>query len=411
MIKKLHTLALCAYAILAMSCSDSDNEIQNPVEEPGTTPDVEIDYSKVGVEYDDGKNIVFNVKIGIDKEGWEMRDREFFVTRLKRLWDEINVRFNNGALERRYIFVPDLEDIIVYESLGTKAICGRDGETNWDALAHAVEDGRFDTDKYQIFVNLDFVPQVTDKGEGGGGCGWHKGISNILVINAGEKWDNKFYDHFDKKIAPNTAAAITHELGHARGLIDIYNHPVTAANNPHWNQPFAPIEGIMHAKTYGSIADCTWSDYEIDVINLNAEKQGKPNPHYCYTCMNDWFADELEVYITEDGKPVTESTVNFYNSKYDGGRKIDRNIYRTYAADHVLTLDAHDLFWWGDWKKDDDAWKYHELMLVEVINKETGHKGYSYLANYEIHWQGIKDKRANRDAHSVYKLVIDIKGE
>ena len=66
-------------------------------EKPGTDNpggNGEFDPGKVGLEYDDGTNIAFQVKLAVDKEGYDMRDLEFFKSRLKIQWEAINERFN-----------------------------------------------------------------------------------------------------------------------------------------------------------------------------------------------------------------------------------------------------------------------------------------------------------------------------
>ena len=149
--KQFYTLLFFCLGMMFVGCSDDDkNEPQLPGE-PGTeVPDGgEFNPENVGLEYDDGTNCAFNVKIAIDKEGWEMRDAEFFKNRLKTEWDAINERFNKldkqGALKRNYVFIPDLEDIIIYEN--GKDDKGNNISKHWDVpVDHA---DKIDFNKFQ----------------------------------------------------------------------------------------------------------------------------------------------------------------------------------------------------------------------------------------------------------------------
>lgn len=69
--KQFYTLLFFCLGMMFVGCSDDDkNEPQLPGE-PGTeVPDGgEFNPENVGLEYDDGTNCAFNVKIAIDKEG------------------------------------------------------------------------------------------------------------------------------------------------------------------------------------------------------------------------------------------------------------------------------------------------------------------------------------------------------
>ena len=77
-------------ATVCFSCSDNgSNETmlpQEPDSEESINPGADGNYDNIGIEYDDGTNIVMHVKIAIDKEGWDMRDETFFKTGLKKHW-------------------------------------------------------------------------------------------------------------------------------------------------------------------------------------------------------------------------------------------------------------------------------------------------------------------------------------
>lgn len=394
MIKQLYTLLFCLFAAVSISCSgDNDNEPQFPDKPESETPDNgEIDYSKVGLEYDDGKNLIFHVKIAIDKEGWEMKDKEFFKTRLKIQWEKINERFNKldkkKALKRNYIFVPDLEDIIVYENEANKS-------GNWSIATRYAQ--RIDLKKYQCMVSYDFVIQDFEVGNGGG-CGDDgNGMSCILVINPGEENLNKFCDHLSE--SSNTVAAITHELGHFRGIYDLYLVNFGGANNPINGEGFQAPRGVMNNNTYEPLEKCEWNEYELLCLNANLSRK---KYRLFDICLQDYFTDNLEINITEDGNPVSKYELNFY--KY-GSYKVESKVYKKQSAGGATArMNARELFWYGE-----AQWQWNLMYLIEAINPVTGHKGYHFLPFYEPHMQGLKDKSANPiEGNSTYKITIDI---
>ncbi|WP_343556355.1 hypothetical protein [Sphingobacterium sp.] len=386
---------LCIHT--AVSCSPN-KEVLQP-EEPGN-PSVPgtggTDWSNVGIEYDDGTNIVFHVKIAIDKEGFDMRDMDFFKSKLKTQWDQINERFNGldktNKLKRNYIFVPDLEDIILYNHNDNAQ---DPSSSHWEVPDH--HNNRIDRSKFQCLVVYDFAVQA---GEKGGGFGDSDGVGNILVINPSESNIGKFYDHFAE--SANTVAAITHEMGHFRGVVDTYLCRVSAGNNPVSGQAFEPEAGNMN-NPYPALPDCAWSDYEMRVINANGAKK---EFRMIYKTMRDYFPDEVEFNVTQGGTKVENCKLNFY--KIEGG-KVKTPFVKTYDfTGGTLRKGGHELFWYNDWVQ--WPWTYYDIMLVEAINTQTGAKGYSFLPAYEVHNKGIKDKVEDKiSGKSIFSRTIDIK--
>lgn len=373
---------ICVFANIC--CSEgSNNQPILPDEEEPTPPPSEFNPDNVGLEYDDGTNIAFHIKIAIDKEGFDMRDMDFFKSRLKTQWEAINERFmkqdKKNVLKRNYIFIPDLEDIIIFEG------------DHWEVPKNYAN--RIDKNKYQCIVAYDFVIQ---EGEGGGGCsddGY--GMSNILVVNPGIE-PGKFFNHLDE--TTSTVAAIVHEFGHFRGIIDLYPFAIKASDNPVSGQSFSPIAGIMN-NPYPAIKDCEWSEYELRCLNVN----GARKEYRLYdTCLWETFTDFIEFTITENGEPVEGYTLNFYKTE---SYKVTKQIAHTMSADgNKVRKDAKALFWYGK-----ALWQYYGMFLVEAINTKTGNKGYCFLPIYEPHTQGLIDKVENKITDkSFYKKTIDI---
>lgn len=356
-------------------------------------------YSDTNREYDDGENIIFHVKLAIDEEGFAMMDNdmEFFKEYLGDQWDEINRRFNGldkkGILNRNYIFVPDLEDIIVYKY--------KSNDSHW-SVAKDYED-RIDVSKFQLSVAYDFVKQ---DGEGGGGFGGNcpEGMNNIMVTCYSKTKEDV------RKYAGTEALSdesIVHELGHYRGLIDTYWCEISAANNKVNGKSFTPERGNMMGACYAPIEEVEWSEYEMYVINTTAAGGKNVDIH---STVRDYFPDEAEFQVTENGKPVKGFTLNFYPKDYTGSN-IEK-VSRTYTQEgNSIILDAKvPLFWpWQVWYENHPH-TYNRLLLVEAISTQTGKKAYQFLPVYEVHKQGLLDKYLNKiTGKSVFKMTIDIK--
>lgn len=399
--KNFCTSLIFLLGMFFISCSGDNNEPELPGDDDTdtpVTPDGEIDYSKVGLEYDDGKNIIFHVKLAIDKEGWDMRGEEFFKTRLKTQWEQINERFNKldkkGELKRNYIFVPDLDDIIIYENDEATQTT-----MHWGEMLKKYP-GCLDYNKFQVMVSYDFVIQSYEVGKGGG-CGDIKGLSTILVINPGQENLNKFTDYFED--SKKTVESITHELGHARGIWDLYVVNFGGSNNQVNGKGFSATPGVMNNNTYDPLEKCNWNEYEILCLNANLAKMEKSGVCLWNTCMREYFADQIEISVTENNAAVEDCTLNFY--KY-ADYKIDNKAEKTRAAaGGTARMDAYELFW--DGKTSAGGWAL--MFLVEAVNNKTGHKGYHFMPYYEPHTQGLKDKSANPiSGKSTLKVAIDI---
>lgn len=356
-------------------------------------------YSDTDREYDDGENIIFHVKLAIDEEGFAMMDKnmEFFKEYLGNQWDAINQRFNRldkkEILNRNYIFVPDLEDIIVYKSVN--------GDSHWNVATDYAD--RIDVEKFQLSVAYDFVQQ---NGDGGGGFGGKcpKGMNHIMVTCYSKtKEDIRKYAGTDGL----SDESIVHELGHYRGLIDTYWCEVSAANNKVNGKSFAPERGNMMGACYAPIEEVEWSEYEMYVINATAAGGKNVDMH---GTMRDYFPDKVEFQVTENGQPVEGFTIKFYPKPYN--KDVIETVSQSYTQNgSKLTLNARwPLFWpWEQWYNG-SPWAFNRVLLIEVISKKTDKKAYEFLPVYEVHKQGLLDKSENKkEGESVFKMTIDIK--
>jgi hypothetical protein len=321
-------------------------------------------------DYDNGDTIFINVKIAIDEEGWKSKTPDYFKTELKKQWAQITNRFNTSdkrkQLKRYYVFKPDLENIFIYS--GCSYWNGKNGDGN------GADNQVLKTLNKNIFktvVIYDFFYNGADAGEYGGGCGNSDGINTILVINASEDMKNKYNDHF----GIYTYRAITHELGHSRGCIDLYSEVVDAKNNPVSHEGFTPPHCIMNDMCYTDDNATEWSDYATKIIN----KAGNLKINDIVNkMMLDYFAKTFTMKVTKNNTPVN-AIVKFYPVVYkDWTSTVSTTPRSTFTVsngsytipDLQSYIFSNDAPGWGRWP----------MFLVEA--SVDGIKKYQWLTDY-----------------------------
>lgn len=341
---------------------------------------------KYTADYDNGTTISINVKIAIDEKGWNTQTPEFFKEKLKDQWNRITARFNSSdkkhQLKRTYIFKPDLDDIIVYKG------CSYWGENGANKKAI----NRMDTSLFKLVVIYDFFYEGTENGEYGGGCGNDNGIGTILVINASEGMKNKYNDHF----GIYTYRAITHELGHFRGIIDLYADVVKGENNPINKESYNPPHCLMNDYCYTSDEESSWSDYSIKIINKTGNTK---RANLIDNLMYDDFADKMRITATKNGEP-TGVKVKLYQASYSyvtWSNTVSKTPYCVYDVKNgnYEVTDLRSLFYKNKEEKSDRR----QVFLVEAINNE-GQKKYAWISDFEMH-------NCSMDGNKTYELKFE----
>lgn len=358
------------------STSGNDPEINKPdTEKPEYTAD-----------YDDGTTIYINVKIAVDRKGCQTQSPAFFKEKLTTQWNEINARFNNcdkkHQLKRKYIFKPDLDDIIVYDG------CSYWGENGADTKAIQ----RMDKNIFKLVVIYDFFYEGAEKGEYGGGCGNNNGIGTILVINASEGMKNKYNDHFNQY----TYRAITHELGHFRGVIDLYADVVEGKNNPVNGEGFTPPHCLMNDYCYTPDEESSWSDYAIKIINMvgNTKQSGLIDE-----LMYRDFADNMIIKMTINGTPAN-GKIALYPATYSYEtwcNTVSKTPYCTYNIQNgsYIINNLRGLFF----KNPENKWDRRQVFLVEATTVD-GQKKYTWISDFMMHNSGM-------DGNKTYEVKFD----
>ncbi|WP_270540011.1 DUF1735 domain-containing protein [Bacteroides zhangwenhongii] len=350
------------------------------------------EYNDVEREHDDGKNCIFHVKIAIDEPGYKMsgRDMKYFQEKIAIQWEAITERFNaldkNGLLKRNYIFVPDVKDIIVYD----------------ENYFSRKDNPRIPYDKFQLIVCYDFYKD--DNINMGGGS--YSGDMNAGIDLIGMGAHCKNAEEFDRVLNPETSGfeeALAHELGHFRGLLDTYLCDLSSSNNKINGQSFTAEWGNMMGAYNRPIGEVWWSDYEAYVINVTGAKHCAGSG-----TVAAYFPENMEVTVTEQGKPCDDFTLKFYPKEGNIIKSVKNEFKGTGG---VIQIDARKLFWEkeGGWNNRPYAGSFYKLFLVEAINKKTGKKAYKMLPYYDVHKQGLIDKSEKPiDGESTFKYSINI---
>lgn len=105
------------------------------------------------------------------------------------------------------------------------------------------------------------------------------------------------------------ADSLVHELGHARGAVDMYGLTVAGANNPVNGQGYTPEGGFM-TYPYGAT---TWDSYSTRIINASADMVYNDD-HIVRQSI-----PVVQVRATKNGTPVTGATVELYGSSWYSG--------------------------------------------------------------------------------------------
>lgn len=279
-------------AYLFMACgSDSDGTIPDPEPVPPvvTQPD----------------ELEFKVLVYIDKPsvmGHLGGSERMVTTRMNTLFRQVSNYWNecsHGKLKHKYRY--SMADMMVYE-----------GSSNDPAFRKKVYDDPMDFSKYDVVVLFDCKQDNGETGNGGGACGGGKDNRSVITVIAGAEPKDIFNDA--------TYRTLVHELGHYRGVTDLYQYLIVAKDNPVNHQDYnGPIDCVMNWAAAGE-----WSDYAAKCMNLSAgSKQiGNDFPDF----FGQMYPKKLEVTVTVGGQPKRGVKVNLYGSRA-GGTNRSRDIW------------------------------------------------------------------------------------
>ncbi len=166
-----------------------------------------------------------------------------------------------------------------------------------------------------------------------------------------------------------TAECLAHELGHARGVPDIYAMEVKA--NPINGEMFSPVTCIMNNCWGGT----SWSEYAQLLINRNKDLvRGEEG---FVPLEQPQYPEEVVLKVTRDGEPVKYAAVNIYREvMYECNIESTPAMQRTLGADGSVSLNPTTLF------NASYGGIGYGVLLIEVVDGTE--KAYRFVPVYEV---------------------------
>lgn len=303
----------------------------------------------------------FNIYVAADKASVDfLGGSEAYQKKLDIAFHKVNRKWNGydrNNFNHYYRFIPHLEN--VYEGSSMQA---------QDAISKKIDKNRFDL-MFMIDGKCDFPDE-----KGNFACGGDSEGFTIVSIKNGDKSNGV------KDFAKLNWEGFAHELGHYRGVTDLYASQIRAEKNPVNHRTYMPEKCLM---LYSSGND-TWSTYAVNIINRTAKSKqlSKDFPNL----FKSLFPENIRVSVFKDGKPLSGIDVRIYGTRalyYD----VITPAYRTFRTDSngMCTItDVPDIYCnpsqpgrpdelpWGRW--------FGLLMEVEY----NGVKKYEWLPEYKV---------------------------
>ena len=166
-----------------------------------------------------------------------------------------------------------------------------------------------------------------------------------------------------------TSECLAHELGHARGVPDIYAMEVKT--NPISGTLFSPVTCMMNICWGGD----SWSEYAQLLINRN--KNLVRGQEGFIPLEEPKYPKNLVLNITRDGQPVKYAAVNIYREEmYKNTVDVTAFMKKTLGTDGLLSLSPVTLF------NGAGGGIGYGVLLIEVVDGES--KTYRYIPVYEV---------------------------
>lgn len=210
--------------------------------------------------------------------------------------------------------------------------------------------------------------------------GWGNEVISIFKNGKDDVDASYTYDILSKY---NTTETLAHELGHARGVPDIYAMEVK--ENPINGEKFVPVECMMNI-CWG--AD-SWSEYSQLLINRNRDYvygDGK------FIGLEEPFhQDELELKVTKNGVPLSFGRVTVY-PEYNLEYKIETTPLMTGTLTNEGTMKIDPKLFFN---------QHGILVGTALIEVEADEKYYRFLPVYEFQVAYLKGEKT--------KYVVEMK--
>lgn len=304
---------LTMFVFLACS-SDSDSE---PIPAPEPPPVVE-----------EPDELEFRVLAYVDEasvKGHLGGSDRVVKAQMDKLFRNATNFWNKGSNKLKYKYRYTLADMIVYK-----------GSSQDATFRKKVYNDPMDFSKYDVVILFDCLQDNGETGNGGAACGGGSDHRSVVTVIAGPSKPLKVFED-------NTYMTLAHELGHYRGVTDMYQYVIAAKDNPVSHEAFDAPACIMRWTSDG-----VWSDYAVNCMNLSAgaKQIGKVIPDF----FNKLYPKKIEFNVTVSGQPKGGITINLYGSRA-GSSSRSRDIYpevfvtgKTNSSGNYILNDAKKYF-------------------------------------------------------------------
>lgn len=324
--------------------------------------------------------INYNVFIAVDKAAVEhWGGKEAYQTKLNAFFGQVNEFWNSagqGRFKYYFRYVPDLQVVYGCSSRQLEDIYKKSaGFPNHDVLLI-------------IDSLLDFDDEEGVKGWYCGGVS--EGLS-LVVCRSRSKTE-----HEDLFGIDYLHRGVAHELGHYRGVTDLYADRIREKNNPVNHIEYEPDSCVMnnHYKTY------KWSPYAVNVINYTA-KSKRPGRDF-QGFFKKMFPENMQVSVKVNGKKKKGVKLNLYGSRAKFNDLI-ATPYRTYQTDkrgELLITGVPNLYDSPVEPLHTDNLPYNRWFTFLLEAEYKGQKKYVWLPEYEVQQTFFENKET-------YQVSID----
>ena len=185
-----------------------------------------------------------------------------------------------------------------------------------------------------------------------------------------------------------TARGFAHELGHGRGVPDVYAMEVIT--NEVNGQPFKPMECMM----FDNWTATTWSEYARFLINRNKNYTLEDNEFHPLS--NPDFPNNIVFKVTKNGTPLDDATINVYKSGIYG-YKITKEVYHTgKLVNGQISFESKKLYT----PQANRSELQFGTILIEIV--DVNQKYYRFVPAYEVQIAYLKGEFGN------YTIDIEI---
>lgn len=249
--------------------------------------------------------LTFNVLVYIDRasvEGHLNANERSIKTKMDELFRKASNFWNEaskGKLKHTYRYT--VADVSIY-----------DGSSADQALRYEIYNAPIDFGKYDVTVFFDCLQDNDESGNGGAAHGGGSDNRSVVTVMAGPNSPKEIF-------TDETYKTLVHELGHYRGVTDMYQYIIEPADNPVNHMQYQPPKCIM-----SSASDGVWSDYAANVMNYTdgVKQVGTAFPDF----FNQLYPEKIELNVTVSGEAKRGIVVNFYGSRA-GGSGHNRDIW------------------------------------------------------------------------------------